>query len=129
MKGFTEQPVCLITIVTKLRLKVGLTIEKGPYTQWTYQESGATLESCLAACLESDECKHISYAERYTACYFFDVPVNGSQLGLDPTSYFAHYDESCDVEDPCDDMEPGLNITYTSAPPSDDGKSVSVEGY
>jgi len=91
----TGYPICNVT---------GWTEVPGNYTQWTYKAENVTLHECLEACQDDDKCKSMSYAARYHGCWFYDMPVNGTQLIKDAESSFAHYDPDCEF---CEDEDDG----------------------
>jgi hypothetical protein len=66
------------------------------YKEVIYQQNGATLESCIRACREDDNCESIAFAAKYTECFFYSAPVEGTHLVEDVTSNFAIYDLNCD---------------------------------
>ncbi|KAI9052156.1 hypothetical protein LZ554_003518 [Drepanopeziza brunnea f. sp. 'monogermtubi'] len=84
----------------------GFTVVPGSYNETIQQASGSTLKCCLAACVADDgdfaagryKCMSIAFNARYGECLFFDAFVEDTQLEIDASSEFVHYDLPCEVE-------------------------------
>ncbi|KAF2426469.1 hypothetical protein EJ08DRAFT_372476 [Tothia fuscella] len=83
-------PVCDIT---------GFNHVPGHYDQYTYQLSGATLETCMESCRANTTCQSVAYSQNFTQRLFYDQCVEKTQLWESDVSTFAHFDKPCDVCD------------------------------